>query len=102
MREGTVVINKVTYEHGDPVTCKIFGKEVTDAKISIDTDASVYEHNYVYICQNVHTGKTAMNKLGYKYSRNIGTVGEINLSNNSVSNLSPKMEDSYDIFVHEQ
>jgi hypothetical protein len=98
MKERIVVINKVTYRHGDPVTCKIFGKEVTDAKISIDTDASDYRDNYVYICQNAHTGRNAMNKLGYKYSRCIGTVGRINLSNNSVSNVTHKMEDVYDIF----
>jgi hypothetical protein len=55
-------MNKTDFKTGDRVTCKINGIEITDAKISVDTDGDLY------ICQNVQNGIDAQDKLGYKYS----------------------------------
>jgi hypothetical protein len=50
------------FKHGARCTCIIDGIKITDAKISIDEDGSVY------ICQNKKIGATPQDKLGYKYS----------------------------------
>lgn len=54
-----------TYEqltHGTSVTCEIFRRVITDAKISVDEDGMKY------ICQNVESGTHVNDKLGYAYS----------------------------------
>jgi len=48
--------------HGEPVTCKIHGTFIEDAKISVD------ECHNVFVCQNTHDGTTADDTLGYEYS----------------------------------
>ena len=52
--------------HGDKVVCKILGKVIKDAKISIGVDA--YGNKRMFICQNEKEGNSAPDKLGYKYS----------------------------------
>lgn len=52
------------FKHGQKVTCKIKETQIDDAKISIDTNRTIY------ICHN-HAdagGAEADNKLGYKFS----------------------------------
>lgn len=49
------------FKHGQRCTCEIQGKEVTDAKISINGNGSIY------ICQNIKDGLEADDMLGYKY-----------------------------------
>ena len=55
-------INGVTVRHGDSVTCSIHDSLVTDAKIFID------KNDTVYICQDVEDGANAPDKLGYRFS----------------------------------
>lgn len=70
-------VNPIPYskfKHGQRITCKIrkgaeYPKYISDAKISIDEDGSLF------ICQNVCSGLRADKKLGYDYSWNI-TVGK--------------------------
>lgn len=50
------------FKHGDRVTCKIDGMEITDARISVERGGSNY------ICQNVLTGTIASEQFGYKYA----------------------------------
>lgn len=57
-------------KHGMKVLCEIDGKEIKDAKISIDEDGRVY------VCQNVKDGFDAEDKLGYKYSWILSYEGE--------------------------
>jgi len=52
----------MNFKHNQKVTCEIYGKKITDAKISIDKDGTPY------ICQNEINGCSADDKLGYKYS----------------------------------
>ena len=52
----------MNFKHNDRVTCKIYGTEITDARISID------EYGTIYICQNEKAGLIAQDTLGYKYS----------------------------------
>ena len=68
--------------HGTKVTCEIEGKEITDAKISKDADGSFF------ICQDKKRGTGAENKLGYKYSWEIGNVESADdLNDSAVTNL---------------
>lgn len=57
-------------KHGMKVKCKIEGKEVNDAKLSIDNDGSVY------VCQNVKQGGLADHRVGYDYSWYVGDSGD--------------------------
>ena len=57
------------FKHGQRVTCEIEGKKIDDAKISIDSDGTVY------VCQNVHEGSKAENKFDYLYSYSIACIG---------------------------
>jgi hypothetical protein len=50
------------FKHGMKVTCKINGKEIKDAKVSIDSDGDMY------ICQNVILGKGTRDHLGYTFA----------------------------------
>jgi hypothetical protein len=65
------------FKHGDRVTCKIDGTEITDARISIDPDG------FPFICQNQKNGSIAKDLLGYKYSYYPGR----DFSNHFVENL---------------
>ena len=49
-------------KHGMRVRCEIYGKQVDDAKISIDKSGPAF------VCQNEEDGMHAEDKLGYKYS----------------------------------
>ena len=69
--------------HGTKVTCEIEGKKITDAKISKEGDGSFY------ICQNKKEGVTAENKLGYKYSWEIGSESVADSKLYDVTNLRP-------------
>lgn len=75
------------YKHGQKVTCKIRGKEVKDAKISINKDGEIY------ICQNINCCANADDKLGYKYSRCIGDGSEETLREYyGVTDLKPALK----------
>ncbi len=50
------------FKHGQRCTCEIDGQKVTDAKISINGDGSIY------ICQNIKDGFEADDMFGYNYS----------------------------------
>ena len=84
--------------HGMKVTCEIEGKEITDAKISKDADGSFF------ICQDKKRGTGAENKLGYKYSWEIGNVESADdLNDSAVTNLKiiGKTKDISDIKSYE-
>ena len=70
-------------KHGMKVTCEIEGKEITDAKISKDADGSFF------ICQDKKRGTGAENKLGYKYSWEIGSESVADSKLYDVTNLRP-------------
>ena len=59
-------------KHGMKVTCKIRGKKIEDAKISIDSIGNVY------ICQNVCglIRRSYVDQLGYSYSWHL-TSGKV-------------------------
>jgi len=70
--------------HGMRVTCEIAGWEITDAKISKNANGRFY------ICQNKYPGVvTAENKLGYKYSWEIGSESVADSKLYDVTNLRP-------------
>lgn len=48
------------FKHGDRVTCKINGKEISDARISIGSSGAHY------ICQNIMMEMTAKEQFGYR------------------------------------
>lgn len=52
--------------HGKWVTCSIKGDEIQNAKISVEGER-------VFICQNLHSGLKAKDKLGFEYSWIIST-----------------------------
>ena len=83
--------------HGTKVTCEIEGKKITDAKISKDADGSFF------ICQDKKRGTGAENKLGYKYSWEIGNVESADdLSGSAVTNLKLKpVKDISDISTYQ-
>jgi len=54
--------NKMNYKHNDKVTAIIYGTEIKDARISIDS------YGIPFICQNLIGGCDVNDKLGYKYS----------------------------------
>jgi hypothetical protein len=54
--------NNMTFKHGQKVKCEIYGREITDARISIN------KSGIPYICQNKEDGIAADDKLGYEYS----------------------------------
>ena len=84
--------------HGMKVTCEIEGKKITDAKISKDANGSFF------ICQDKKRGTGAENKLGYKYSWEIGNVESADdLSGSAVTNLKLKpVKDISDISTYEE
>lgn len=65
-----ILTKKSQVRHGMRVTCKIDGKEISDAKISMEGDS-------MYICQNVLSGSGCKDKLGYKYSWFVTSGGKI-------------------------
>ena len=69
----------MNFEHNQKVTCEIYGKKITDAKISID------EYGTPYICQNEKEGATTDNLLGYKYSWQLNK----DFTDYNVTNLKP-------------
>jgi len=70
--------------HGMKVTCEIEGKKITDAKISKDANGDLF------ICQNkCPSVVTAENKLGYKYSWEIGSESVADSKLYDVTNLRP-------------
>ena len=54
------MLTKEQVKHGQRIRCKIHGKEVGDARVSIFMDT-------VYICQDVISGSNPKEMFGYKY-----------------------------------
>ena len=50
------------FKHGDRVTCRIKGKEISDGRISIDISGAHY------VCQNVFWGNSAEEQFGYSHA----------------------------------
>lgn len=50
------------FKHGDRVTCKIKGKEISDARISIDRCGAHF------VCQNVFCGSSTEEQFGYSHA----------------------------------
>lgn len=65
MNTQAIRINERTFRHGQKVTCRIFGKKITDATVSIDNRGG---RTLAYLCQNVKDGATAPIMFGYYYS----------------------------------
>lgn len=79
-------IDKKLLKHGMSIACIIDNVEINNAKISINEDGKIY------ICQNMCDGGVADNKLGYKYSWNIGNIKDTYISN-SIKFLLPTNKD---------
>ena len=84
---NTAIIDGHKLHHGMSIECKIDGRYIKDAKVSISDNGSVF------ICQNYRDGAKAHDRLGYKYSWFIGS----GLKCNDVSELS-LTRDNYEIF----
>lgn len=82
MNDNTLIIDGVTYRTGDKVSCTLMNSDgiqekgvIKDAKIYIPSDGEVNygededkEVKKCFICQNIYSGSTSPDKLGYKYS----------------------------------
>ena len=55
-------INGVKLFHGAKITCRIDGRMIWDAKVSMK------DPKHIHICQNIANGAYVSDKLGYKYS----------------------------------
>lgn len=71
-----------TIKHKDKVSCEIHGTKITDARIKIKEDKSVF------ICQNLKENSDIhTNKMGYKYIWFIGYDDCLEISYNGVTNF---------------
>lgn len=76
------------FKHGDYVTCEIEGKQIDDARISINKE------RHYFVCQNKKDGATTRERFGYKYSwrfdpqyPDVDGVSALKLKNRTIKDL---------------